>query len=203
MGGAGNLRRVVGHESKQGTQRRRRRYPVGRRGQGQAGRLAHRERTRRGAFPGWAQRRPHPGHQRRQDRAAPDPQRHHARRSPVLHRQRRGVVGRQAVRGDRGPGARRRRGALAPAHQRGLPVDPAGTRGAGRGARGGARAGRPRPHRHHRPRHRSGLRGQDCTPCVARAGPEIPGAIRGQAARIAGPAQPRVDQFPGFGRFCL
>jgi hypothetical protein len=120
----------------QGTQRRRRRHPVGRRRQGQAGRLADRKRPGGGALPGRPQRRPHAGHQRRQDRLHLIPSGIMRAGVKLLHRQRRGAVGRQAVRGDRRPGARRRRGALAAAHQRGLPADPADPCGAGRGARG-------------------------------------------------------------------
>jgi adenylosuccinate synthase len=142
------------------------------------------------AFSGWPQCRAHPGHQRCQDRAAPDTQRHHARRSPVLHRQRGGVVRRQAVRGDRGSlekrvGVEVRARACASARRVPLilPVHVALDV-----AREAAREkGRPHAkHRNHRARHRTCVRGQDCTPCVARAGPEIPAAIRGQAARAAG-----------------
>ena len=181
------------HERYHRPKRGRRRHPVGRRGQGQAGRLADRERAGRGALPGRPQRGPHAGHQRREDGAAPDPQRHHAARRQVLHRQRRGAVGGQAVRGDRGAGEGRRRGALAPAHQRGLPADPAVPRRARHRARGLPREGRHREDRHHRPRHRPGLRGQDRAPRAARAGPQAPGALRRQAARAARPAQLRAD----------
>ena len=73
-----------------------------------------------------------------------------------------------------GPREGRRRGAFAPAHQRGLPADPAVPRGDRRRPRVAARAGRQREDRHHRPRHRPGLRGQDRAPRAARAGPEAP-----------------------------
>ena len=46
-----------------------------------------------------------------------------------------------------------------------------------------ARAGRQREDRHHRPRHRPGLRRQDRAPRAARAGPEAPRALRREAAR--------------------
>ena len=121
---------------------------------------------------------------------APDPQRHHAAGRQVLHRQRRGAVGGQAVRGNRRAGEGRRRSALAPAHQRGLPADPAVPCRARHRARGLSRKGRHREDRHHRPRHRPGLRRQDRAPRAARAGPEASGALRRQAARAARPAQP-------------
>ena len=186
----------VRDDEDKGPQRGRGRHPVGRRGQGQAGRLADRDGAGRGALPGRPQRRPHAGDQRRQDGAAPDPQRHHAPRREVLHRQRRRAVGGQAVRGDRGPGEGRRRSALAPAHQRGLPADPALPRGARHRPRDPARAGRRREDRHHRPRHRPGLRGQDRPPRAARAGPEAPRALRREAQGRAGPAQLHAHEVP-------
>jgi hypothetical protein len=66
------FRKIADDEDK-GPQRGRGRHPVGRRGQGQAGRLADRDGAGRGALPGRPQRRPHAGHQRREDGAAPDP----------------------------------------------------------------------------------------------------------------------------------
>ena len=131
---------------------------------------------------------------------APDSQRHHAPRREVLHRQRRGAVGGQAVRGNRRAGKSRRRGALAPAHQRSLPADPAVPRGHRHRPRSLPREGRHREDRHHRPRHRPGLRRQDRPPRPARAGSEIPRALCRQAARAAGPAQLRADRLPAMRR---
>ena len=177
-------------------QRRRRRHPVGRRGQGQGRRLADRPCAGRGALPGRPQRRPHAGHQGRQDGAAADPVGHHARRRGLLHRQRRGRRSGASARRDRAARGDRRRGALAPVHQRIVPADPAVPRRGRQGARGAARDERRRQDRHHRQGHRPGLRGQGRAPRAARAGPEAPRALRAQAARAARPAQLRARRLP-------
>ena len=75
---------------------------------------------------------------------------------------------------DRAAGGDRRRGALAPVHQRILPADPAVPRGGRPCARGAAREQRRRQDRHHRQGHRPGLRRQGGAPRAARAGPEAP-----------------------------
>ena len=64
----GTAAAAVSREPMPARHRRRRRHPVGRRGQGQDRRPAHRARRRRGALPGRPQRRPHAGHRRREDR---------------------------------------------------------------------------------------------------------------------------------------
>ena len=123
--------------SHHGTERRRRRHPVGRRRQGQDRRLADRARAGRRALPGRPQRRPHAGHRRQEDGAAPDPVGHPAPRRAVLHRQRRGAVARRTAVARStsceaaGVDVRSRL-----RDQRQLPADPAVSRGARQGARG-------------------------------------------------------------------
>ena len=177
------------HES---AQRRRHRHAVGRRGQGQDRRLAHRPRAGRGALPGRPQRRPHAGDRRQEDRAAPDPVGHPARQRRLLHRQRRGGLAAGAGRGDgrarSGRRARRRRTAL---HQRSLPADSSLPLGARPRARGGE--GR-KEDRHHRARHRPGLRGQGGAARDPPAGPVRRAALRRQAARAARFPQLRAEK---------
>ena len=168
--------------SHHGTERGRRRHPVGRRGQGQDRRLADRGRRRRRAVPGRTQRRPHAGHRRQKDDSAADPVGHPATEDRLLHRQRRrAFTQRTAVRGRRAAIGRCRRG-FAPSDQRQLSVDPRVSRGPGQGARGEARR---LEDRHDRPRHRSRLRGQGRTTCGAGAGPVRRRPLRRSRARSA------------------
>ena len=113
----------------------------------------------------------------------------------VLHRQRRGGLARGAHDRDRRARARRHRCGEAIAHLRGLPAHPSVPRGHRPGAR--ARQGRGQD-RHHRARHRPGLRGQGRAPRDPRAGPLRARALRREAGRGARLSQLRAAQLlPG------
>ena len=136
----------------------------------------------RGALPGGAQRRPHARHRRSQDRAPPDPVGHPPPCGDLLHRQRRRPVAAGAAGGD-GRARPRRRRAGGPSPDLGsLSAHPALPRCARRGARGGAGG---RQDRHHRPRHRPGLRGQGRPPRDPAAGSAGPGPLCRQARGAA------------------
>ena len=186
----------AGNPARRRPQRRRRRHPVGRRGQGQGRRLADRPRPGRGALPGRPQRRPHAGHQGRKTALQLIPS--GIMRDGVACYIGNGVVVDPAhlLRRDRAPRGARHRRAFAAVHQRVLPADPAVPRRGRPGARGAARDQRRRQDRHHRQGHRPGLRRQGGAPRAARAGPEAPGALRAQAARAARAAQLRARRLP-------
>ena len=118
-----------------------------------------------------------------QDHPVADSVGHPARGRAVPDRQRRGAVA--ARRCSARPAMLRRTGRAgirAAAHLAGLSADSAVARGAGSGARGGPRRQR---HRYHRPRHRSGLRGQGGAARGARRGPVPARPVCRQARRGA------------------
>ena len=123
------------------------RHAVGRRGQGQDRRPAHRPRLRGGAVPGRAQRRPHPRHRGDAHRAASRSVRGDAQRGAVSRRARRRAVADRARRRDAHAGRARRAGGGAGAGERRVPAHPPLPRGARPGPRGGAGSGRDRHHR--------------------------------------------------------
>src|SRR2546428_76022 len=115
---------------------------MGRRGQGEGGRLAHRPRSRGGALPGRTQRRTYPGDRRQEDRSAPGSLGHPQEGHRLLHRQRRGAVAPGADQGDGRAGSRRRGNRRTPAHFGGLSTDIFLPRGARRGAGIGEKRGK-------------------------------------------------------------
>ena len=165
---------------------------MGRRGQGQDRRSADRQGRCRGAFSGWAQRRPHPGHRGQQDGPAPDSLGHPARRGALPDRQRRGAVAQCAARraGDAREGgvdARSPHG-----HQRILPGDPAVPHRARSGARGRARQ---EGDRHHRSRYRPLLRRQGVAAWYPSRRDARRGTLQGAPARGHGLPQLRARAF--------
>ncbi len=137
---------------------------------------------------------PHAGDRRAQAGAAADSVGHPARRASICYIGNGVVLSPEAllqeIERTRG---RRRLGARAPAHQRGLPADPAVSRRARPGARGAQ--GR-RQDRHHRPRHRTGLRRQGRAACAARARPVRAAALPRARRRSARPAQLHAAPLP-------
>ena len=119
-----------------------------------------RARRRRRALPGRPQCRPHAGRRQRRPTSCRLLPSGVVRRQAVDHRQRRRRRPLGAARRDR-DGARRRASRSRPRHLRiadNARADPAAARRARPGARGGRAASG--QDRHHRPRHRPGLRGQ-------------------------------------------
>ena len=172
-----------------GQERRRHRRPVGRRGQGQDRRLAHRERAGCRALSGRPQRRPYARHRRTQDGAAAHSVGRAARRRAHPDRQRRRAVAVRAAAGNRRARGGRRQGAPAAAHIARVPARAAGPRRTRPGARERARRCEDR---HHRPRHRPRVRGQGRAARAARAGSADPERFAEQARRAARAAQLRA-----------
>ena len=142
-------------------------------------------------YPRRPQRGPYARHRRAQDGAAAHSFGRAAAERRHLRRQRRRAVARRAVAGDRRARGRGRRGALAPqdlARVSARAADPCRARP---GARD--RDGR-REDRHHRTRHRPGVRRQDRAPRAARAGPPGPRPLLDQARRAARVSQLHAGQ---------
>ena len=135
---------------------RRRRRPVGRRGQGQGHRPAGQGARLRRALPGRSQRRPHRRRRRRALRPAADPERDPLRPRRAGHRQRRRRRPADAVRRDRRARVARRL-VRPPAGVEPRPPDLPVAPGPRRHRRGDARR---RQDRHHAEGHRPGLRRQ-------------------------------------------
>ena len=146
---------------------RRRRRPVGRRGQGQGHRPPRRAGRRGHPLPGRQQRRPHDRPRRRGLQVPPDPVGDPLPRQAVGDRQRRGGRPARPARGARGPAAARHLLARA-ADLRERAPDHALPPAARPGRRGAARQA---PDRHHAARHRPGLRRQGGAARHPRAGP--------------------------------
>ncbi len=170
--------------------RRRGRRPVGRRGQGQGGGCPRRARRPGGALPGRRQRRPHRGRAGRRVRPPPDPVGHPAPGHALRHRERRGPRPRDAVPRDRRADRARRRDRGAAGGERPRPPRPPLPQAAGRRER--AEQG----DRHHQPRHRAGVRGQDRPPRRARGRSPAPGDRRQARARRAASAPTRCSRWP-------
>ena len=166
------------------------RGPVGRRGQGQGHRPARGPRRLRGQVPGREQRRPHGRHRRRELRPAPAAVRGAVARRRPGDRQRRGDRPAGAAGRDRRAG-RPRRGLLQAARLGQRAPDHAVPPGAGQGHRAvpGQRADR-----HHRPRHRPGLRRQDRPDRDPRPGPVRPRHPAAEARPGAAREEPDADQ---------
>ena len=166
------------------------RRPVGRRRQGQGHRPARRPRRLRGQVPGRQQRRPHRRHRRRELRPAPAAVGGALPARRAGHRQRRGDRPGGAARGDRRPGGPRR-GLLQAADLGRRAPDHAVPPGAGQGHR--AVPGQ-LPDRHHRARHRPGLRRQDRPGRDPRPGPVRPRHPGQEARPGAARQEPDPDQ---------
>ena len=140
-----------------------RRRPVGRRGQGQDRRLAVGARRRRRALPGRPQCRPYARHRRQDLQAVAAAVGRRAPGQARRHRQRRRRRSLGAL-SPRSTSSRRRASTVTPrqpAHRRERHADPAAAPRARPHPRGSRRR---RQDRHHRARHRPGLRGQGRPP---------------------------------------